>query len=345
MHVGVNTLNLRTRHAGEEFAYLRELLRRLHRLHSELNFVLLTGDDADGFDEWPRVSVSPGSWIRRGPDRLHKVALDAGIQCILSSVECAPGRGPIPTILYSVDIVRHLHDIGDSGRRKTARLKHLGQACFEARAMLAPSRLEKQALLDYVEVPLDKVIVAPWGVDEAFGEPQHCFVQKPYILMTGGTGPATNISRALEAYRRLRPRLPHNLVIVGQSGSEELDDWGDGVMRVDTVPPPQLASLFQHCDLYLCPTFYPGPSLSILQAMRASARIVATRSGTIPEFAGNAPIYFEKESGRSLMEAIVRAVEEPVEEREPITHAAAARASEYTWNACAGQALKVFRYI
>jgi alpha-1,3-rhamnosyl/mannosyltransferase len=79
--------------------------------------------------------------------------------------------------------------------------------------------------------------------------------------------------------------------------------------------------------------------------MRAGVRIVAGRVGGIPEIAGRAPVYCDPKSGPSIMAAIRRVLQDTPEERREIAKASSARASEFTWDACAWKTLQAFKFV
>ena len=349
MRIGVNLVRFSKACMGDEEVYLRGLMSALAKLSPDIQFILLTDEASyDRFPQWERYPVAAVRvgllWSGNGRARaLQRAAEEAGVDCLFASIATAPPGVSMPLVLYSMDVARLLRETTASRWWGHNQLKMFRHICGKAQAVLAPSQAAQRTFMDQLDVPLNKIVIAPPGVSDVFGEAQHCFVQKPYILIVGNTEPAMNLPRTLEAFRRLRKQLAnHTLVVVGRPGSAEAKEWGDDVLRFDEVPDQQLAALYQHCELFLCPAFFPASAMHVLEAMRAGARVVSARTGGIPELAGRTPVYFDPRSGKSMINAIQRVLDESEDERKQVVHAGVKRASEYTWGKCAAQTLKAF---
>jgi len=116
-------------------------------------------------------------------------------------------------------------------------------------------------------------------------------------------------------------------------------------MRIEHCPAAQLASLYQHCVFFICPTLYTGTGITVLYGMRAGARVLAGRVGAIPEVAGNIPLYFNPESVDSIRRAVRRALDEDPKKREQLSKVAPDRTVECTWERCAWKTLSAFKRI
>jgi len=90
---------------------------------------------------------------------------------------------------------------------------------------------------------------------------------------------------------------------VGQPAEAEPADWGPRVMRIEYCPASHLAGLYQHCDAFIQPSLYEGSGVTVLEAMRAGAPVVTSRTGGIEEVAGDTPIFFNPESTASIIAA------------------------------------------
>ncbi|HEO71693.1 MAG TPA: glycosyltransferase, partial [Candidatus Hydrogenedentes bacterium] len=104
-----------------------------------------------------------------------------------------------------------------------------------------------------------------------------------------------------------------------------------------------LAALYQHCDLFVCPSLYEGSGVAVLEAMRAGAPVATSRAGGIPEVAGDTPVYFNPESVGSIAAAIRRLVDEGPAERWRRTTFGRRIAAQYTWEQCAWKTVSALR--
>ena len=348
MRIAINALSLRPGYCGET-VFLRKVFGRVHELQPETRGVFFTsaenheffaGNDRALFKE----PVTPGQVGLPVSEREFARALEhAQIDVLLSSVQTAPVKPRIPMVLYAMDLQFIMEPLTKARWRDKALVKRVIQACEAAISIVAPSEFIRRQLLELLDVPLDKVIVAPLGVSDVFAEPQACWVQKPYILHVGTTRASKNIDGLLKAFEFFETRTPHSLVMAGLPGDREMEEWRPRIMRIQQCPEHALAGLYQHCDVVVCPSFYEGAGITALEAMRAGAQLVAGRVGAIPEFAGNAPIYCNAESASTMASAMQRAIDIEPEKRQRRAMYMTNAAAEYSWDKCAWKTLQAFR--
>ena len=347
MRIGINALSLTPGYCGET-VFLRNVFARLRELQPETQAVFFTSDkNHDFFSGWDRAlfkapvdASAPGLPVS---EREFAQALShAGVDVVFSSLRTAPAKPPVPLVIYAMDLQFITGPLSKPRWRDKALVKRVMQTCETALAIVAPSEFIRRQLLELLDVPLNKVVVAPLGVSDVFAEPQPCWVQQPYLLSVGATRSSKNVDGLLKAFEFFEDRA-YNLVIAGLPGEREYADWGPRVMRIQQCPENALAGLYQHCAAVICPSFYEGSGVMALEAMRAGAQLVAGRIGAIPEFAGNAPIYCNPESPANLAAAIQRALDIEPEKRERRALYMTNAAAEYTWENCAWKTLQAFR--
>jgi len=338
MRVGVNTLTIRPDHGGGIERYLRAVLAKMRGIQAETEFLIFTDPtNDDSFDGWERAC------LRGGVTQLDAAVRRAGVDVLFSPLATAPAKSSAPTVLFALDLYDWEARSVRQRRGMAAKLKAARKLCASAAALIAPSKFVQRTFLEVLGVPLNKVVVAPLGVDEGFARPRACIVESPFLLTVGCTREFKNIPRLMEAFAQLHEEIPHNLVVVGRPAEAEPDDWGPRVVRIDRCPAETLAGLYQHCDVFIQPSLYEGSGVTVLEAMRAGAPVVTSRTGGIPEVAGDVPIFFNPESTHSLMAAIRRAIAEYPNERLNRTNSGRRCAAEYTWEACAWKTLSAFR--
>ena len=350
MLVGVNAQGLNPQTSGTARC-LRTLLRTMQTLQPDLSLLLFTDAESHAaFDGFERVAVesggirslfggsTPGADVARAA-KTHKV------EALWSLPENAPERATMPVILFATDLLACEPDVITQERPAGAVLRHYKKVCANAAAIVSPSEYLRQSYLKLLEIPLNKIVVAPLGVDEGFGQPQRTIAEPPYLLLVGSTRPERNIPRLREAISRLEPEQRHTLVVVGPPGPAEPPVWEGDVVRVEYCPVPQLAGLYQHCQVCIIPSLYDGTGLTALEALRSGAIIAAARVGAIPEFAGDAPFYFMPNNVTSVANALRRALDEGPQERANRGRAARQMVVGYTWENCAWKALSAFHRI
>lgn len=142
-------------------------------------------------------------------------------------------------------------------------------------------------------------------------------VAAPYLLFVGNMKPHKNLGRLVEAFSRLKDRIPHSLVLVGKregfitpdrhigAATEQL---GDRVVFTDEVPDDVLASYYRHADLLVFPSLYEGFGMPPLEAMSAGVPVAASRVASIPEICGDSAVYFDPHVVDDMTSAIARAL-------------------------------------
>lgn len=345
MKIAVNTLGLAPGTGGEEI-YIRQVVRRAAELQSTNSFVMLTDpvnhDAFDGFERAP----APNAPDRASSGRLAvTLAERAGADAVFTPLLASPGTTRLPVVLYALDLLHWERLPAKRSWFGGSPFKKVTDACMAATAVVVPSEYIKKRLLELLDIPLDKVVVAPLGVDKVFGEPQRCIVEQPYLLTVGSTRTAKNITRLMQAYAKIREEFPHTLVVVGPPGDAELEDWGSHVVRVDRVPVPTLAGLYQHADAFLFPVLYEGSGVTVLEAMKSGIPVVTGRVGAIPDVAGTVPIYCNVEDTGSIVAAVRRCLHERGEERDSRIRYGRQHAERFTWKDCAWKTLSAFKRV
>jgi alpha-1,3-rhamnosyl/mannosyltransferase len=349
MLVGVNTLTLPPGDGGGEEVYLRNVLAKMRAVQPATRFVIFTdARNHDSFEGWDRVNVGAVTaedinTFRGGAGRLDSAARDAKIDLLFSPLRTAPLKPSVPVVLYTLDL-QYIPAPDQASRwRDASRLKAIKRLCDDSVAIVTPSNFVQKELLEKLSVPMNNSVVAPLGVDPIFESPQNCPAEKPYLLTVGNTQASKNIPRLLQAYNKLKEEFPHNLVVVGRPREEEPDDWGPRVIRIDRFPMAALAGLYQHCAVFICASLYEGSGVTVLEAMRAGASVVAGRVGGIPEVAGAAPLYLNPENVSSIISTVRRALTETPSERAQRIKTGHGIAVEYTWENCAWKTLAAFK--
>jgi len=347
MLVGVNALALAPGRGGGAERFLRNVLVTMRDVQPHTRFVIFTdaGNHAS-FEGYDRVCIADAS--RLGPRNdtaalLGAPARQAAVDLLFSPLTTAPAKSPVPVVAYALDLRQWEADHIRKQRRGAASQRAAKRVCAAAAALVVPSTYVQMRCLELLEIGLDKIVVAPLGVHEVFATPQPALVEQPYLLAVGDTHEFKNTARLQEVFAHLRGEAPHTLVVVGRPCEAEPKDWGPGVLRFEHCPLAQLAGLYQGCDMYIQPSLYEGSGVTVLEAMRAGAPVATSRTGGIPEVAGDAPIYFNPNSPASMLGAVRRVISEGPDARRLRVRAGLRIATDYTWEKCAWKTLAAFK--
>ncbi|HVG24396.1 MAG TPA: glycosyltransferase family 1 protein [Thermoanaerobaculia bacterium] len=169
-----------------------------------------------------------------------------------------------------------------------------------------------------------------------------------YILFVSTIEPRKNLGTLIDAYERLRDRglYDGSLVVVGKVGwkSESLVPRlrGRGIVHLDYVPAPQLATIYERAEAFVFPSIYEGFGFPLLEAMARGVPSIAARSSSLPEIGGDAALYFDPLDVDALTAQLTRVLGDATLRAE-----LAARGKEQTakfqWKDAAAETLKVLR--
>ena len=208
--------------------------------------------------------------------------------------------------------------------------------------------------------PEDRVWTTHLGVDGDFSPiedlalleeiRQRYALRDPFVLFVGHLFPNKNLGNLLRAFQLISAEIPHRLVIVGgrrwkyQNDLKLIESLGlaDRVQILGFVPRPDLARLYNAASCFVLPSWYKSFGLAQLEAMACGCPVVASRTGALPEVAGDCATFCEPHDPRSIGEAIVRLVHDEKLRRAHIEKGLA-RASTFTWKRCAEETLKALQ--
>lgn len=345
MRVGVNTVSVEPGTASGDGLFLRKVLTKMREVQPSAEFVLLTDPrNHEHFDGWERQNIgvaadATGVGLNGISKKLVRAAQDAGVEIILSPLLNAPLECGLPLVVF----LDELRALGEPNKKKRwfggASEPPGAQICAEAHTIVVPSQFLRRQILERYGVPMDKVVVAPYGVDDVFFDPQPSLTADPYFLCMGDVESRSHLKQVLETYSILAEELPHSLIIAGRPWPGEPAEWHARVLRVEFAPQAQWAGLYQNCSLLLYAAPEDGSGVRVLEALKAGARTVAPRSGAIPEVAKDVPFYFDPGNTHSMITAIRRGLDETEQEAKDRIKFGRQLTREYTWEKCAWKTL------
>ncbi len=333
MKVAINTIGVR----GGEAHFLRKSLEALAALQPGPELLLLVeGERPSTYGKFETIAIA-------GAAQAPTAAKNAGADLLFSAIEgLAPDSG-FPLALF----VMQLYDFRKLSHSKAlfggSPLRAAKNIATQARAVVVPSEFMRREVLEVLGVTLEKTVLAPLGVDEAFAQPHASIVEKPYFLYVGRISERKNMPVLLEAFRRLQDELPHSLLIVGEPGDDEPASWGPRIVRIDRVGTAQLAGLYQHADVVLSASTYEGSGVLALEALKAGARVAVGRIGGIPEVAGDAPMYIVPDNVDSVTGMMRRCATENIGDRERRAKLGRQMSTGWAWEKTARQLMTAFR--
>lgn len=333
-----------------ESIFLRNAIQGIlatgHKMDTE--FIWFTeGEEDIGDDRIPVVSIRAQSSflsLGRGSVPTIEEALKRyDVDVVLTRLDVPAPSRHIPRVLFTLD----MHFCGDTLRNldipPPPLPKKVKQLCTSANAIICPSEYVHKACASRLEMGLEKAAVARAGVSDLFELPQDNIIDGPFALFILNRYTEPSIPTLLDAIKRNPDLFPPNLVVLGEQHPDEPEDWGIPIVRIERCPDTMTAALMQHAVMCLYLSKSEGSGIVILQAMKAGALLVTTKSGATVEIAGKVPFYCDADNPYSLLQSIRRMLEESPNEREKRQLMARTLIMNNTWEKCGAKLLSVIR--
>lgn len=178
-------------------------------------------------------------------------------------------------------------------------------------------------------------------------------IDEPFILFVGTIEPRKNVAMLVRAYAALRDRLGAEappLVLAGPRGwlANEVfqlaaaGDVAGGVRFAGRVSKPRLRALYRAATFVVLPSLYEGFGLTALEAMACGAPVLASRSGAVPEVAGDAAVYVDPRDTGAWTDAMEELMANAARRRLMI-EAGTRRVRMFSWERAARETLEIYR--
>jgi glycosyltransferase involved in cell wall biosynthesis len=205
-----------------------------------------------------------------------------------------------------------------------------------ARLVITVSEFSRRELAETLDVPAERTVVIPEGVDERFGPQADAALavaryrlERPYVLAVGTISARKNLALLEPAVRALAERGV-DLVVAG-SDRGYLRSPPVSLRRLGYVPDEYLPGLYVGARALAMPSLYEGFGLPCLEAMACGTPVVAARSGALPETVGDAGLLVDGGDRDAFAEALVEAACDD-QVRAHLGDAGSRRAHEFSWN-------------
>lgn len=223
-------------------------------------------------------------------------------------------------------------------------------AARKAVKIITVSENSRQDICNILNVPPEKVVVAPLAVDLVCPKGgvtsllhrlrKKNGLKSPFILYVGAIHPRKNVARVVRAFAQLKKtkRIPHKLIIAGEfrwmpdQVMKEIENAkiAEHCLFLKDLTDPELACLYSSCEMLVWPSLYEGFGLPVLEAMSLGAPVVTSNCSSLPEVAGDAALLVDPRSIDEIANAMWRILNEPDlanRLREKGRH----RASQFSW--------------
>jgi len=271
-------------------------------------------------------------------------------------------------LAYDVPVVMTIHDLSWIRYPEMHPIdrvrwleRGLPKAIARASSILVDSNFVRAEVISSFGVAPERVHTAYLGVSADF-RPRTAeetgrtlrgldLVHGSYLLTLGTIEPRKNIAHVLQAYAGLsasiRKRFP--LVVAGAQGwgasalvtrLHHLVERGE-IRFLGHVSGVKLPDLYAGATLFVFPSLYEGFGLPPLEAMASGVPVIASDRASLPEVMGTAGILLDTASPELTTAQMAALLEDPTRRAE-VAKRGLARASEFTWEACAAVARNAY---
>ncbi len=250
-----------------------------------------------------------------------------------------PLRAPCPCVV-TVHDVSFARDPALMGRKDRLVFRRVvPRAVRGAARVLTVSERTKRDLIELYDVPAEKVVVTPNGVDPAFTPattPRDTVSQGSYVLSVGAIQVRKSQLAALEG--AAAAGLP--LVVAGPEKDAALaaELRRRGARLEGYVEGERLVELYRGAACLVQASRLEGFGLPVLEAMACGTPVVAVPEPALREVAGDAAVFVPEER-------LAEGIRQAVAERDRLVAAGLERARGFTWRASAERTLAVYREI
>jgi glycosyltransferase involved in cell wall biosynthesis len=173
-----------------------------------------------------------------------------------------------------------------------------------------------------------------------------------FILYVGRIYPMKNVRGLVEAFARLRDRIPHSLVIAGIKHYKTEPDFAaidkyalhDRVIPTGFVEEEDLPALYSMADAFVLPSLYEGFGIPLLEAMACGCPIVTSKAGSCPEVVDGAGVLVDPRNSAEIAEGIYKVLTDR-ELAAELVRKGYQRVAQFSWEKCAQETLDVIRSV
>lgn len=232
--------------------------------------------------------------------------------------------------------------------------------CRKADSIVAVSKLVKSDIVKYIGINEDKIKAIYEAANKIFGpikdQDTLMAIKEKYnlpdrfILYVGGIFPSKNFSGLVKAFYNLKKEGPYNLVVVGSKRWKfEKDfklisklDLDDDIHFTGRVPQMDLPAFYNLAEMFVFPSLYEGFGIPILEAMACGCPVIASKTGALPEIAGNAAAFIDPYD-IDEMSATMHKVLADEDFRQDLIEKGYKQVKKFSWEKCAKEIIEAFR--
>lgn len=200
--------------------------------------------------------------------------------------------------------------------------KKYRRSCRDADRIIAISRQTESDLIEYWNVPEEKIDIVYQGCSPLFEQEASAerreearakySLPREYILSVGSIEPRKNLMLTVKAMAEHKVDREWHLVACGKHTpyADEVMKYAAGhgltdrVHLIHNAAFADLPAIYQMAGIFVYPSFYEGFGIPILEALNSGVPVITTEGGVFPETGGDACLYIDPNSAEQMAAAI-----------------------------------------
>ncbi len=212
----------------------------------------------------------------------------------------------------------------------------------QAEHILCNSQATADDVVNYFQIPADKITPIALGYDQAHFQPGNDSLptrEKPYFLFIGRHDPHKNVARLIQAFAQLTNHGDIDLVLAGPTDrrytpklialAEELG-VSQSLHCLDYVSYDQLRQLYRQAIAVVFPSLWEGFGFPVLEAMACGTAVITSNLSSLPEVAGDSGLLVDPFSVDEIHQAMAQVWRDDLL-RSQLEQRGLARAKEFSW--------------
>lgn len=231
----------------------------------------------------------------------------------------------------------------------------------KARKIIALSKFTRNDLISTLDIPKEKIVIIPPGVDECYkildkNDAQNFVMKKfnireNFILHVGQTHRRKNIPFLLKIFEKIKEKNTLDLVLAGPPGDGEKEIlnrihascFRKNIHKFEELPEKDLLYLYNTASCLVFPSLYEGFGLPVVEAMACGCPVVCSDRTAIPESAGGAALLCGSDE-EEWIKAIMKIINDESQRNELIKKGLE-RVKQLSWKRTTQEMLETFESI
>jgi glycosyltransferase involved in cell wall biosynthesis len=179
-------------------------------------------------------------------------------------------------------------------------------------------------------------------------------ITEKYVLNVGGCDPQKNTAFIVTSLLELKSegKLPEKVVIVGFTNWHNSDiyktvavsEYRDDFKFIDFTDEKHLLHLYNGAEVFIFPSLYESFGIPPLEAMACGVPVIASKTGAIPEVAGDAALLIDPRNGKELKESMLNLLNDEGL-RNQLVRRGFEQAQKFSWKKTAEETLGIYEAV